>query len=69
MNAYSVSLILFLCGLLAAQYVSTKPKTLDATDHANKYCQALYGPQTGAIFTDTLQCQTVRGEVLPARAP
>ena len=41
----------------------------DALDHANKYCQALYGPQTGAIWDDHLKCQTVRGEILPAKQP
>lgn len=48
---------------------NTQPKPLTAQDHADKYCQALYGPQTGAIWGEAMQCQTVRGEVLPARKP
>jgi protein tyrosine phosphatase len=48
--------------------ILTKP--MSAEQHANKFCQELYGPQTGAHWTDDrMMCQTVRGEMLPAKRP
>jgi hypothetical protein len=38
-----------------------------AEEHADKVCQALYGPQTQAVWNEVLQCQTRRGEVLPVK--
>ena len=63
-----VAALILIASFIENRLTNQLPPT-SALDHANKYCQALYGPQTGAIFNDTLQCQTVRGEVLPARAP
>jgi hypothetical protein len=64
---YFVMGILFLGVFVALEELLVKPT--NAQDHADKYCQALYGPQTGAIWGEAMQCQTVRGEVLPARKP
>jgi hypothetical protein len=37
-------------------------------NHADKLCQELYGPQTGARWEgNTLMCETVRGEILQLR--
>jgi hypothetical protein len=44
-------------------------KQYTVEQHADKVCQALYGPQTGAIWGEAMQCQTVRGEMLPVKKP
>jgi len=37
-------------------------------NHADKLCQELYGPQTGARWEgNTLMCETLRGEILQLR--
>ena len=39
-----------------------------AEEYADKLCQELYGPQTGAVWIDgRLKCETVRGEVIEVR--
>jgi len=39
-----------------------------AEEYADKLCQELYGPQTGAVWVDgRLKCETVRGEVIEVR--
>jgi len=43
---------------------------MSAMDHANRLCQEIYGPQTGATWTgDRMMCETVRGEILPVKRP
>jgi hypothetical protein len=43
-------------------------KPMDAQAYADRLCQELYGPQTGAIWVDgRMMCETVRGEVIEVR--
>jgi hypothetical protein len=59
-------------GLLSlALFVSLEAalvKPMDAQAYADKLCQELYGPQTGATWEHgTLMCETVRGEIIEVR--
>jgi predicted MFS family arabinose efflux permease len=46
------------------------PDLTPAQEHADKLCQALYGPQTAAHWADgQMACITVRGEVVPVKQP
>jgi hypothetical protein len=43
-------------------------KPMDAQEYADKLCQELYGPQTGATWEKgRLMCETVRGEIIEVR--
>jgi len=43
-------------------------KPMDAQAYADKLCQELYGPQTGATWEKgTLMCESVRGEIIEVR--
>ena len=53
---------------LAALVDSLIRKPMDAQAYADKLCQELYGPQTGATWEKgTLMCETARGEVIEVR--
>ena len=64
---YAFNILLFV--LLFALLSSMLDKPTTAMQYADKLCQQLYGPQVGAIWTDKLMCQTVRGEILPIKQP
>ena len=68
---YAVFLVFGLALTFGLAYiVCPKEKPTSATDYANKYCQELYGPQTGAHWADDqMACITVRGEIVPAKQP
>jgi len=68
---YAVFLMFGLVLTLGLAYVvCPKDQPTSAIDHANKYCQELYGPQTGAHWADDqMACITVRGEIVPAKRP
>ena len=68
---YAVFLVFGLALTFGLAYiVCPKEKPTTALEHANKYCQELYGPQTGAHWADDqMACITVRGEILPAKRP
>ena len=54
--------------LLASLAHGTFRKPMDAQAYADKLCQELYGPQTGATWEKgTLMCETARGEVIEVR--
>ena len=61
--------ILMFVGLFALFEAWHRPPPITAQQLADRLCQELYGPQTGAIWTEGMQCQTVRGEILPVRKP
>jgi hypothetical protein len=43
-------------------------KPMDAQAYADKLCQELYGPQTGATWEKgTLMCESARGEIIEVR--
>lgn len=43
-------------------------KPMDTQAYADKLCQELYGPQTGATWEKgTLMCETAKGEVIEVR--
>jgi hypothetical protein len=65
---YFFMLMLALLIAVLFRYFTHVPTT--ALEHANKYCQELYGPQTGAHWADDqMACITVRGEIVPAKQP
>ena len=46
-----------------------KPAPVTAQQLADRLCQELYGPQTGAIWVEgEMKCQTVRGDILNVRS-
>jgi hypothetical protein len=65
---YFFMLMLALLIVVLFKHYTAKPTS--AIDYANKYCQELYGPQTGAHWADDqMACITVRGEIVPAKRP
>lgn len=53
---------------LASLAHSVFRKPMDAQEYADKLCQELYGPQTGATWEKgTLMCETAKGEVIEVR--
>jgi hypothetical protein len=63
---FAVMLIAWGTTFMALNHLSKPPSSLE--QHADKFCQELYGPQTGHKWVDDeLKCQTVRGEILPLR--
>ena len=53
---------------LAALAHGALRKPMDAQAYADKLCQELYGPQTGATWEKgTLMCETAKGEVIEVR--
>jgi hypothetical protein len=63
---YFVMGILFLGVFVALEELLVKPT--NAQEYADKLCQEIYGPQTGATWVEgALKCQTARGEVLEMR--
>ena len=53
---------------LAALANSFIRKPMDAQAYADKLCQEIYGPQTGATWEKgTLMCETARGEFIEVR--
>jgi hypothetical protein len=68
---YAVFLMFGLALTFGLAYLfDPKDQPTSAIDYANKYCQELYGPQTGAHWAnDQMACITVRGEIVPAKQP
>jgi hypothetical protein len=65
---YTIVLVLWVGSFALLHQLSKAP--IETEDYADRLCQELYGPQTGAYWKDnTLMCQTVRGEMLPLREP
>ena len=65
---YTIVLTLWLASILGLSHYLDQP--MSAEQYADKLCQELYGPQTGHVWVDaTLQCQTVRGEIVEVRKP
>jgi hypothetical protein len=63
---YFVMGIVFLGIFVALDDMLKKPTNAQA--YADRLCQELYGPQTGAIWVDgRMMCETVRGEVIEVR--
>jgi hypothetical protein len=63
---YTIVLVLWVGAFVMINHFSTPPTSPE--QYADKLCQELYGPQTGAHWKDnTLMCQTVRGEILQLR--
>ena len=63
---YFVMGIIFLGFFVALEDMLSKP--MDAQAYADKLCQELYGPQTGATWEKgTLMCETARGEIIEVR--
>lgn len=60
-----VILCFFISTFLLGQWLD---REIAPDEHANKVCQHLYGPQTGAAWqNDLMVCETVRGEILPLK--
>lgn len=54
--------------LLATLAHSVLRKPMNAQEYADKLCQELYGPQTGATWEKgALMCETARGEIIEVR--
>jgi hypothetical protein len=54
--------------LISALVGGAMHKPMDAQAYADKLCQELYGPQTGATWEKgTLMCETARGEIIEVR--
>ncbi len=65
---YTVMLVLWVGTFVLLDQLSKVP--IETEDYADRLCQELYGPQTGAHWKDnTLMCQTARGDMLPLREP
>jgi hypothetical protein len=63
---YTIMLMCWVCTFALLHYALKEPA--GEHNHADKLCQELYGPQTGAHWKDnTLMCQTARGEILQLR--
>jgi hypothetical protein len=63
---YFIMGILFLGVFVALEELLVKPTS--AQEYADKLCQEIYGPQTGATWeTGALMCQTARGEIIEVR--
>jgi hypothetical protein len=63
---YFVMGIIFLGFFVAIEDMLNKPTTTE--QYADKLCQELYGPQTGATWEKgTLMCETARGEIIEVR--
>jgi hypothetical protein len=63
---YTVVLVVWV-GSFALMHHFLKPPTT-AEQYADKLCQELYGPQTGATWEKgTLMCESVRGEIIEVR--
>jgi hypothetical protein len=63
---YFVMGIIFLGFFVAVDDMLKKPTT--AEQYADKLCQELYGPQTGATWEKgTLMCESARGEIIEVR--
>lgn len=46
-----------------------RPEPVTKQQLADRLCQEIYGPQTGATWdTGTLMCQTARGEIIEVRS-
>ena len=53
---------------MAALVSNVLHKPMGAQEYADKLCQELYGPQTGATWEKgTLMCETAKGEVIEVR--
>ena len=69
---YTIVLVLWVGSFVLLHHLSKPPEDLTpAQMHADKLCQALYGPQVGATWTTDrgLQCQSARGELLSVKNP
>jgi hypothetical protein len=65
---YTIMLVLWVGTFVLLDQLSKVP--IETEDYADRLCQELYGPQTGAHWDgNTLLCQTVRGEILQLREP
>jgi hypothetical protein len=65
---YTVMLVLWVGTFVLLDQLSKVP--IETEDYADRLCQELYGPQTGAYWKDSnLMCQTARGDMLPLREP
>jgi hypothetical protein len=65
---YTIVLVLWVGTFVLMHHLGKAPT--ETENYADRLCQELYGPQTGAHWQDnTLMCQTVRGEILPLREP
>jgi hypothetical protein len=63
---YFVMGVVFLGFFVAVDDMLKKPT--NAQEYADKLCQELYGPQTGATWdSGSLMCETVRGEIIEVR--
>jgi hypothetical protein len=72
MNDSQLAFLYVFVGVLATLVFVALEAVMNERDvqvnHADKLCQELYGPQTGAHWNDnTLKCQTARGEILQLR--
>ena len=68
--AFMYAFILMLAVVMYAALEAVLSERVVKANHADKLCQEIYGPQTGAYWEgNTLMCQTVRGEILPLREP
>jgi hypothetical protein len=68
---YTIVLVLWGGSFVLLHHLSKPPEDLTpAQMHADKLCQAIYGPQTGAHWAnDQMACITVRGEIVPVKQP
>ena len=69
-NGFMYVLALFFM-VFVLVYIGGQQKTppITAQQLADRLCQELYGPQTGAIWVEgEMKCQTVRGEILNVRS-
>jgi hypothetical protein len=65
---YTIVLVLWVGSFALLHQLSKAP--IETEDYADRLCQELYGPQTGAYWEgNKLMCQTARGEILPLREP
>jgi hypothetical protein len=74
MNDSQLAFMYVFIGVLATLIFVMLESILNERDvqvnHADKLCQELYGPQSGALWEgNTLKCQTARGDMLPLREP
>jgi hypothetical protein len=74
MNDGQLGFLYVFCAMLAVMvFVALEEmmvKPMGAQEYADKLCQEIYGPQTGATWeTGALMCQTARGEIIEVRSP
>lgn len=68
MSAGQLVYMYLIIGLIAWSLHAMFSKPMGAQAYADRLCQELYGPQTGAIWVDgRMMCETVRGEVIEVR--